>query len=193
MIYLTYLALVRFPAWVSILLIPVIAIGLLLGVCFSVVIVKNAFMGVYKPVIKPLWSPYVWVNEAVNGTYESVISPLLMAMLGTPFLAPFLRLLGVKIGKNVFIETLLLGEFDLVEIGDYAALNFDVIVQNHLFEDRIFKSSSLKIGKNCSIGNMAVVLYDTEMGDGSSIGPLSLLMKGEKITEMSKWEGIPIA
>jgi non-ribosomal peptide synthetase-like protein len=193
MICLTYLALVRFPAWISILLIPVIAVGLLLGVCLSVVMVKNALMGVYKPVIKPLWSPYVWVNEAVNGTYESVISPLLMAMLGTPFLAPFLRLLGVKIGKNVFIETLLLGEFDLVEIGDYAALNFDVIVQNHLFEDRIFKSSSLKIGKNCSIGNMAVVLYDTEMGDGSSIGPLSLLMKGEKITEMSKWEGIPIA
>jgi non-ribosomal peptide synthetase-like protein len=154
--------------------------------------VKNFLIGVYKPVIKPLWSPYVWINEVVNGVYESVAAPILTPFLGTPFFAYILRLLGVKVGKHVFIETALFGEFDLVEIGDFAALNVDVIVQNHLFEDRIFKSSYLKIGKNCSIGNMAVVLYDTEMQEGSSISSLSLLMKGETIPSHSQWEGIPI-
>jgi non-ribosomal peptide synthetase-like protein len=193
MLYLTYYVLKHFSPMVSLLFIPVIAVGLMVGVCFSVIMVKNALMGEYKPVIKPLWSPYVWINEAVNGTYESIIAPLLMPLLGTPFISIFLRLLGVKIGKHAFVETLLLGEFDLVEIGDYAALNFDVIVQNHLFEDRIFKSSSLKIGNDCSVGNMAVILYDSEMGDASSIGPLSLLMKSEKIQPLSSWEGIPIA
>lgn len=193
MLYLTYYAMKHFSPVVSILLIPVIAVGLMAGVSISVILVKNVLMGEYKPVIKPLWSPYVWLNEAVNGTYESIIAPLLMPLLGTPFISVFLRLLGVKIGKHAFVETLLLGEFDLVEIGNYAALNFDVIIQNHLFEDRIFKSSHLKIGNDCSIGNMAVILYDTEMGDGSSIGPLSLLMKGEKIQTLSSWEGIPIA
>jgi non-ribosomal peptide synthetase-like protein len=193
MLYLTYYVMKHFSFVESLLFIPVIAVGLMVGVSLCVVMVKNALIGVYKPVIKPLWSPYVWINEAVNGTYESIIAPLLMPLLGTPFISVFLRLLGVKIGKHVFVETLLLGEFDLVEIGDYSALNFDVIVQNHLFEDRIFKSSYLKIGNDCSIGNMAVILYDTEMGDGSSIGPLSLLMKGEKIQPLSSWEGIPIA
>jgi len=192
MIYLSYYVIHSFPFWQSVLLIPAIGVGLMAGVSFCVVMVKNALIGVYKPVIKPLWSPYVWVNEAVNGTYESVIAPLLMPLQGTPYISVFLRLLGVKIGKHAFIETLLFGEFDLVDIGDYAALNFDVIVQNHLFEDRIFKSSGLKIGNDCSVGNMAVILYDTEMGDGSSIGPLSLLMKGENIPKMSRFEGIPI-
>jgi acetyltransferase-like isoleucine patch superfamily enzyme len=71
-------------------------------------------------------------------------------------------------------------------------LNFDAIIQNHLFEDRIFKSSRLKIGPHCSVGNMTVILYDTEMQEGASIGSLSLLMKGETVPPQSRWEGIPI-
>jgi non-ribosomal peptide synthetase-like protein len=180
------------PIWITLAALPLIGTFTSLGMTLAVVLVKNILMGVYKPVIKPLWSPYVWLNEVVNGAFESVAAPMLTPLLGTPFISGFLRLFGVKVGKHVFVETMLWGEFDLVEIGDYAALNNDVIVQNHLFEDRIFKSSSLKIGKNCSLGSMAVVLYDTEMRDGSSIGSLSLLMKGESIPEASQWAGIPI-
>ena len=175
-----------------VLSLPVIGLFILSGIAFSVIMVKNILIGVYKPVIKPLWSPYVWLNKIVNGLYESVAAPVLSPLLGTPFFAVFLRLLGVKIGKQVFIETVFFGEFDLVEIGDNAALNVDAVVQNHLFEDRIFKSSHLKIGNDCSIGNIAVVLYDTEMQEGSSISSLSLLMKGEMIPSHSQWEGIPV-
>jgi non-ribosomal peptide synthetase-like protein len=192
LVYLTNYAATHFSGVKLALLLPSIGLCILIATIAGVAIVKNMLIGVYKPVIKPLWSPYVWINEAVNGVYESVAAPLLTPLLGTPFFAMFMRLLGVKIGKNVFIETTLFGEFDLVEIGDNAALNVDVIVQNHLFEDRIFKSSHLKIGKNCSLGNMAVILYDTEMHDGSSISAHSLLMKGETIPADSHWEGIPI-
>jgi hypothetical protein len=38
-----------------------------------------------------------------------------------------------------------------------------------------------------------VVLYDTEMQAGASIGPLSLLMKGEVLPPHSRWLGIPTA
>jgi non-ribosomal peptide synthetase-like protein len=191
-VYLTNYAATHFSGVKLALLLPSIGFGILIATMTGVAMVKNLLIGVYKPVIKPLWSPYVWLNEAVNGVYESVAAPILTPLLGTPFFAVFMRLLGVKIGKNVFIETSLFGEFDLVEIGDNAALNVDVIVQNHLFEDRIFKSSHLKIGRNCTLGNMAVILYDTEMHDGSSISAHSLLMKGETIPADSHWEGIPI-
>jgi non-ribosomal peptide synthetase-like protein len=192
MLVLAYNADKHFSFALTIAVLPCIGMIYLLFTALSVVLTKNILMGTYMPVVKPLWSPYVWLNEAVNGVYESIAAPLLSPFLGTPFFAPFLRLLGAKIGKNAFIETSLFGEFDLVEIGDYAALNFDVVIQNHLFEDRIFKSSHLKIGDECSVGNMAVVLYDTEMENGSSIGPLSLLMKGEHIPASSRWQGIPI-
>jgi len=166
------------------------AIALLASLC--VVGMKLLFMGRFRPVIKPLWSVYVWLNEAVNGAYESVASPALAPLLGTPFLAPYLRLLGCKIGRRVFLDSMLFSEFDLVEIGDYSALNMGAVIQTHLFEDRIMKSSHLKIEDECSVGNLSVVLYDTQMQQGSRLASLSLLMKGESLPPFSHWSGIPI-
>jgi non-ribosomal peptide synthetase-like protein len=169
------------------------AIGLALAVYAALIVIalKKAVMGTFKPVIVPLWSMYVWLNEMVNGAYESVMSPAIAPFMGTPFAAFFLRLIGCKIGKHTYIETTLFSEFDLVEIGDYAALNAGAIIQNHLFEDRIMKSSSLKIGAECTVGAMAVVLYDSEMKQGATLGPLSLLMKGETLATGTAWHGIP--
>ena len=78
-------------------------------------------------------------------------------------------------------------------MGHGAALNAGAVIQNHLFEDRIMKASFVQIGDRCTVGNMAVVLYDTEMKDGSTIGPLSLLMKGETVAPETSWLGIPTA
>lgn len=170
---------------------PVITLALALLATFLVVALKWAVMGRFRPVIKPLWSPYVWLNEMVNGAYESVMAPAIAPFLGTPFAAFFLRLLGCRIGRGCYIETTLFSEFDLVQVGDYAALNFGAVIQNHLFEDRVMKSSYLRVGDGCAVGNMAVVLYDSEMAQSSVLGPLSLLMKGESLSAGSTWHGIP--
>ena len=119
--------------------------------------------------IVPLWSPYVWFNEMVNGAYESIMAPVVSAFFGTPFAAPLLRLLGCKIGRHCYIGTALFSEFDLVQIGDFAALNAGVVIQNHLFEDRIMKSSYLLIEDGSSVGNMSVVLYDSRMKEGATL------------------------
>lgn len=156
-----------------------------------VALLKILLMGTFKPVIKPLWCVYVWFNELLNGAYETVGAPVLAPLMGTPFFNWYLRLMGCRIGKHCYIGTSLFSEFDLVDIGDYAALNQGVVIQNHLFEDRIMKSDYLRIGDECSVGNMAVVLYDTEMKTGSKIAPLSLLMKGETLPPHSRWIGIP--
>ncbi|MEN8737876.1 MAG: Pls/PosA family non-ribosomal peptide synthetase [Akkermansiaceae bacterium] len=161
--------------------------------CLLVVVYKRVLLGKIKPGIHPLWSMFVWKNEAVNGAYESISAPSFVPMLGTPFLAPYLRMLGCKIGKDVYLGTTLFSEWDLVEIGDGVALNAGTVVQNHLFEDRVMKASHLKIGDRCSVGNMAVVLYDTEMKEGSELAPLSLLMKGEVVPKETHWSGIPTA
>jgi non-ribosomal peptide synthetase-like protein len=167
--------------------------GFAFALCAAGVVagIKKVVMGTYRPEIKPLWSRYVWLNEMVNGAYESVVAPVLAILLGTPFAAPLLRLMGCRIGRHTYLGTTLMSEFDLVEIGDHAALNQGVVLQNHLFEDRVFKSSHLTIGPEVSVGNMTVVLYDTAVGRGAAIGPLSLLMKGETLTAGSRWQGIP--
>ena len=181
----------------TISLIPTLLLTPVFGslVCLLTLIVaaslRHVFMGQFKPAVKPLWSGYVWFNEVVNAIYEATAAPLLAPMLGTPYAAWFLRMLGCQIGKWVFLETTLLSEFDLVRIGDRAALNLGSTVQTHLFEDRVMKSDTIEVGDFCSVGNMAVVLYGTIMGPGSVLGPLSVLMKGETLPAWSLWHGIP--
>jgi non-ribosomal peptide synthetase-like protein len=172
---------------------PVLAIALSITAVLMVVALKWGVMGRFHPVVKPLWCNYVWLNEMVNGAYESIMAPITSLLSGTPFAGIPLRLLGCKVGRHCYIASNLFSEFDLIEIGDYAAINEGAILQNHLFEDRIMKSSYLKIGEHCSVGNMAVVLYDSSMGDRAVLGPLSLLMKGEVMPPDSKWYGAPTA
>ena len=170
---------------------PFIGWSALIIVVGVVVALKWSIMGTFKPVVVPLWSPYVWFNEMINGIYEVIMGPVIASFYGTPFAAPLLRLMGCKIGRHCYIGTNLFSEFDLVDVGDYAALNGGAIIQNHLFEDRIMKSSYLRIGDGCTVSGMSVVLYDTRMEERAVLGPLSLLMKGEIMPKGSRWHGIP--
>jgi non-ribosomal peptide synthetase-like protein len=112
-------------------------------------------------------------------------------MLGTPMAPFFFRMMGCKIGKRVYMETTEITEFDLVHIQSGTALNFGSTIQTHLFEDRVMKMSIVDIGKNCTVGAMSVVLYDSKMGNHSVLAGLSLLMKGETLPACTKWQGSP--
>ena len=157
-----------------------------------VVALKWIVIGRYKPVEKPLWNRFVWRSELVTSTYENLAVPFFAALLsGTPFLPMYLRLLGCKIGRRVYMETTDVTEFDVVTIGDDAALNSDCGPQTHLFEDRVMKVSRIEIGARCTIGGGSIVLYDATMEDDSSLGELSLLMKGETLPAGTSWHGSP--
>lgn len=129
-----------YGVWIMFALAPLVSLAAAALAVAVAVALKWAVMGKFRPVIKPLWSPYVWFNEMINGAYESIMAPILTMFLGTPFAAPLLRLLGCKVGRHCYIGTTLFSEFDLVEIGDYVALNAGGVIQTHLFEDRIMKS-----------------------------------------------------
>jgi non-ribosomal peptide synthetase-like protein len=186
-----YYMITTLPFWGAVLVSPFIVFTFGIAAALIVALVKYTLMGVYKPKARPLWSTFVWKTELVTGLYETINAPLISLLRGTPFAAPFLRLLGCKIGKRVFIDTTFFSEFDLVEIEDEAAINFNATMQTHLFEDRVMKMSYLKIGKRCTVGSGSVVLYDTIMEENSKLGSLSLLMKGEILPSWTSWEGNP--
>ena len=83
-----------------------LAIFMLAGIVTSVLmyslalLAKWAFMGVYKPVMKPMWSWWAMRTEAVAVFYGGLASKVLLEYLrGTPFLPWLLRLFGSKIGR----------------------------------------------------------------------------------------------
>ena len=171
---------------------PLVAIASGLGVIGFCAATKRNVVGEYAPRVEPLWSPFVRRSEFVTGLYESAAVPAGLGMLvGTPLLPPLLRWFGAKIGRRTWIGTTYLTEFDLVRVGDDAAVGTEVSLQTHLFEDRVMKMSVVTVGAGATVGTRAIVLYDAVVGDGVSLGSLSLLMKGEHLASHTSWRGIP--
>lgn len=169
-------------------------IGIIYGIgCFVLVfLLKWLLIGRYKPRAVPMWTPFVWVSEAITSIYESIAVPnFLQYLRGTPMLPCMLRLMGAKIGKNVYMDTIDITEFDCVEIGDNCEFNAWAGPQTHLFEDRIMKIGKVKVGNGVTIGVRTTVLYNAEVGENVEVGPLTLVMKGESIPEKTAWYGSP--
>jgi non-ribosomal peptide synthetase-like protein len=156
-------------------------------------LLKWTSVGRFKKEQNPMWTHKVWRSEANTTTYEALAVPFFLEyMKGTPFLPMMLSLFGVKFGKRVWLNTTDITEQDMVSIGDDTALNEDCGPQTHLFEDRVMKVGSVKIGARCSIGSRSIILYDSEIGDDVKLAPLSLVMKGEKLANGTEWIGSPI-
>ena len=149
-------------------------------------------MGVYKPIMKPMWSWWAMRTEAVAVFYGGLSSKVLMDYLrGTPFLPWMYRFYGMKTGKGIYMNTCDLTEFDCIKLGDFAVINMQVELQTHLYEDRVMKVGRIDIGKGATVGAGTTILYDTKIEDFAQLGPLSLLMKGETIPTGTVWSGSP--
>lgn len=180
--------------WVIAVRLPFYYLFYMGGPAFLVtVVMKLLTVGRFKPEQSPMWTSKVWRSEAITSTYESLSVPFLLDfMKGTPWLPLLLRLLGVKTGKRVWMNTTDITEHDMVHIGDDTALNEDCGPQTHLFEDKVMKVGPVKIGKRCSIGARTIILYDSEIGDNVNVDALSLVMKGENLQSDSNWGGSPV-
>jgi non-ribosomal peptide synthetase-like protein len=173
---------------------PAIFAACALAAVLLVAVIKWVVIGRYQPFEHPLWSTFLWRLEFVNALFEFLATPLALdALQGTPLLPWYLRLLGARIGRGVYLGSTGFLEWDLVEIGDRAVLNHECILQTHLFEDRVLKGAKLRVGADCEIGEQSIVLYDTEIGDGARVGPLSLVMKGETLPAGTEWVGSPLS
>ena len=174
--------------WICVLASSLIAvIQLLVGVAY-----KWLLMGRYKPGMKPMWSWWALRTEAVAVMYWGMAGKALLDPLrGTPFLPIALRLFGVKTGKGIYLDSADITEFDCVTMGDFAVVNNHGCLQTHLFEDRLMKVGRIRLGRAAVVGAGSTVLYDTDIGDGANLGPLTLVMKGESIPADSSFSGSP--
>lgn len=170
--------------------------GLIYGIgTFAVVAaLKWLLLFRYKKHSAPMWTPFVWLSEAVTNLYEGIAVPNFMRYLrGTPWLPVAFNLLGTRIGRGVYMDTTDITEFDCVRIGAYSELNAFACPQTHLFEDRIMKIDQVDIGSRVYMGPRSAVLYSASVENDAKVGALTLVMKGESIPAATSWRGCPAA
>ncbi|PZU88472.1 MAG: peptide synthetase [Chelatococcus sp.] len=169
-----------------------VAVLIAVAQAFICAAVKWLMMGVYKPVMKPMWSWWAMRTEAVAVMYWGLGGKVLFDYLrGTPFLPWFLRLFGAKFGKGCWLDSTDITEFDCVKMGDFCTINAHSALQTHLYEDRVMKVGRVRLGNGVCVGAGATVLYDTHVGDYAQVGLLTVIMKGENLPAHTRWEGAP--
>jgi non-ribosomal peptide synthetase-like protein len=155
--------------------------------------VKWLLVGRFRPVEHPLWSSFVWRNELADTFVEVLAVPWLVGPAsGTPVLTAWLRMMGASIGRGVWLETYWLPESDLVRLGDGSCINRGCVVQTHLFHDRIMSMDEVHIDEGATLGPNGIVLPGAGIGAMTTVGPGSLVTRGDTVPAATRWLGNPI-
>ncbi|WP_307864614.1 Pls/PosA family non-ribosomal peptide synthetase [Allobranchiibius sp. CTAmp26] len=179
--------------WVALLLAgPVLmVVGALAAAITS--LVKRVLVGRIEAVDHPLWSSFVWRSELADMFVEAVAAPwFARAALGTPVLNTWLRSMGADIGHGVWCDTYWLPEPDLVHLHDGATVNRGCVVQTHLFHDRVLSIDEVVLETGSTLGPNSVILPASRLGRHATVGPVSLVMRGESVPDKTRWIGNPI-
>ncbi|WP_405523975.1 amino acid adenylation domain-containing protein [Streptomyces canus] len=194
-------------AWLAVLTVAALCVlgpwaWLLAGV---VLLVAGAAAGLVSVVAKwllvgrhhsgehPLWSGFVWRNELADTFVEVLAVPWLAGSVpGTPLLTAWLRGLGARIGKGVWVESYWLPETDLVTLEDAATVNRGCVLQTHLFHDRILRTDTVVLREGATLGPGGIVLPGSTIGARTTLGPASLVMAAESVPDDTRWLGNPI-
>lgn len=189
---LTVAALSALGGWAWLLCGVVLLAAGIVG-CVLSVVAKWALVGRHRAGEHPLWSSFVWRNELADTFVEVVAVPWLAGSVpGTPLMNLWLRGLGARIGKGVWVESYWLPESDLVTLGDGATVNRGCVLQTHLFHDRILRTDTVVLREGATLGPGGIVLPGSAVGARTTLGPASLVMAGESVPDDTRWLGNPI-
>lgn len=109
----------------------------------------------------------------------------------TPFLNLFHRLMGMKLGARVQINTAVVADQNLISIGDDTVIGGDVTLVAHVAERGRLVTAPVRIGSRVTVGIMAVILPGCEIGDDAVIAAGAVLSKGAKVGPGEIWAGVP--
>jgi len=109
----------------------------------------------------------------------------------TPFINLLHRMMGMKLGARVQINTAVIGDSNLIEIGDDTVIGGDVTLVAHSAERGQLVTDRVKIGSRVTVGLMAVIFPGVEIGDGAVVAAGAILVKGTKIGPGEIWGGVP--
>jgi non-ribosomal peptide synthetase-like protein len=109
----------------------------------------------------------------------------------TPFLPFYHRLMGARIGRRVQINTGVVADQNLIEIGDDTVIGGDVTLVCHSAERGRLVTAPVRIGKRVTVGLMAVVFPGCVIGDDAIIAAGSVLSKGARVGPGEVWAGVP--
>jgi acetyltransferase-like isoleucine patch superfamily enzyme len=110
----------------------------------------------------------------------------------TPIWSAHLRLSGARIGRRVFINSLHLSDYNLLEFGDDVVIGGEVHLSGHTVEAGVLKTGGVRLGRGVTIGLGSVIDIDVSVPAGCQIGAMSLVPKHTHLRVPTVYAGVPV-
>lgn len=102
-----------------------------------------------------------------------------------------LRLAGARIGRRVYVNSLELNDYNLLEFEDDVVIGADAHISGHTVEGGIVKTSGVHLGRNTTVGVGSIVEIGVTTGPNCEIGALSFVPKRMTLDGDATYAGIP--
>jgi acetyltransferase-like isoleucine patch superfamily enzyme len=135
------------------------------------------------------WALLRWVRFGASIHLVRVIAGMLVR--GTPFWTSHLRLSGARLGKRVYVNSLSVSDYNLIECGDDVVIGGGVHLSGHTVEAGVVKTGRVRLGNNVTIGLGSVIQIGVEIGSDSQVGALSFVPKYAKLKGGVVYAGSP--
>lgn len=144
-----------------------------------------------QPQTCSIYEPYFWFHERTWKLGLSSDQPLMAMLAGTPLRGLLWRLMGMRVGRQLFDDGCAAPEKSLVALGDHCTLGAMATLQSHSLEDGVFKSDHICVDDGVTVGANSYVHYGTQLGAHCRVLPDAFVMKGEQLAPGTVWAGNP--
>ncbi|RPJ09201.1 MAG: hypothetical protein EHM28_02185 [Spirochaetaceae bacterium] len=120
-----------------------------------------------------------------SGIFTMVVRTILPITVMSFFCKFFFRIVGCKIGKNVYINTPNLNDSKFLELEDNAVIGGLADITCHIFEGNKLTFGRIKIGESSVIGARAYIFPNVTIGKRCSIGVNTIIRKNRTIPDGS--------
>ena len=135
------------------------------------------------------WALLRWVRFGASLHVVRLVSGALLR--GTPLWSLHLRLCGARLGKRVYVNSLSVSDYNLIECGDGVVIGAGVHLSGHTVEAGVVKTARVRIGDRVTIGLGSVIEIGAEIGADAQIGALSFVPKGARLQGGLTYVGAP--
>ena len=96
------------------------------------------------------WALMQWVRYGASIHLARVFAGTLVR--GTPLWTGHLRLHGARLGKRVYVNSLSVSDYNLIECGDDVVIGDGVHLSGHTVEAGVVKTARVRLGNRVTIG-----------------------------------------
>ncbi len=109
----------------------------------------------------------------------------------TVYLNAYFRLMGMKIGKNVYINSTHICDPSMIELGNGCTIGGSANIMGHYASGDFMVIAPVKIHRKAVVGYGVTIMGDVEIGEGAKVLANSFVLPKTRIPAGEIWGGVP--